>query len=411
MTEQIMNFLRWSQKYTKTDMIYVVSGSFWWISSKMGVVFLGFITMIAFANLLPKEIYGTYQFVISGLFLLTIFSLPGINTSIIKSIAQGMEGTLGLAVKNKIKYGLIGSIFSLILANYYFLQENNILGTAFLLGALFIPLKETFRIFIYFWIGRKKFDLQARYDLISSTLSTFLLISSIYLTNNVLIIISVFLASHTFFDWFFYKKTLKQVINDKKDESAISFGKNLTLINALQTAAEHLDKIIIWKFLGATSVAIYAFAQLPIQKVRDMLPVVPLALPKLSENKINENKKKGVISKFFRLFIFTIPSAAGLAFIAPFLYRLFFPQYIESVIYFQALSTIIAISPFLLFTATLTAEMKKGALYVVNSGAPFLKIVLFITLVPHFGIWGIVMAILVAELLRGLLALYFFLKI
>lgn len=408
---KLRKLLRWSQKYTKTDMAYVAKGSFWWVFGKASVFFIGFVTMIAFANWLPKEDYGTYQFVITGLALFAIFALPGLDTALIKSIVQKKEGTLHLAVKEKIKWGTIGAFLPLGLVSWYFLQGNNLLAAAFLVGAIFIPFWKTFPIFVAFWNGRKRFDLQTKYQVISVGLGTLFLIPAIYLTNNVLIIVAVFLASHTFFDWMFYCKTKNQTINNEQDQKAISFGKNLTLITALQTAAEYLDKIIIWKFLGAIPVAIYSFAQLPIQKAREALPITPLALPKLGENKIDEKRKKGVISKFLRLFVFTIPAAAVLILIAPFLYRLIFPQYMDSVVYFQALSVIIALSPFLLLNAALIAEMKKKALYVINTGAPLLKIILFFALIPYFGIWGIVAAILIAELLRGLLSLYFFLKI
>jgi len=300
---------------------------------------------------------------------------------------------------------------SLGLAGWYFWRGNEILGTAFLLGALFIPFKGTFHIFTQFWNGKKKFDLQAKYEVISAGLATLLLIPTIYLTNNVLIIIAVFLASHIFFDWLFYQKTKQRATNNEQDWKAIAFGKNLTLMNALQTATVYLDKIIVWKFLGAVPVAIYTFAKQPVEKVKNLIPIAPLALPKLGENKIDEKRKKGVIFKFLRLFAVSIPAATVLALIAPYLYRLFFPQYLESVVYFQALSGIIAISPFLLLNTALIAEMKKKALYVANTGTPFLKIILFFIFIPHFGIWGIVMAILIAELLRGLLSLYFFLRI
>lgn len=409
--EKVMKLLNWSQKYTKTDMTYVAKGSFWWLVGKVGLFLISFATMVAFANWLPKEGYGIYQFVIAGLAILSIFTLPGLNTAIIKSIAQKKEGTLQLAVKERIKWGTIGAFLSLGLAGWYFLQGNNLLAAAFLLGALFVPFKETFHIFAFFWNGKKRFDLQAKYQVISAGLSTLLIIPTIYLTNNVLIIIAVFLASHTFFDFLLYKKTERQAIDNERDHQAIPFGKNLTLINTLQTAAAHIDKIIIWKFLGPVPVAIYAFALLPALRIQELMPITPLALPKLGENKIDGERKKGVISKFLRLFVVTIPAAAALILIAPFLYRLVFPQYMESVVYFQALSALIALSPFLLLSAALTAEMKKKALYVINTGAPLLKIILFFALLPSFGIWGIIAAILIAELLRGLLGLYFFLKI
>lgn len=411
MKNKFINFLRWSQKYTKTDMTYVVKGGFWLILNKIGLSLISFITMIAFANWLPKESYGTYQFIIAGFTLLSIFTLPGIDSALIKSIVQKKEGTLKLAVKEKIKWGAIGSLLSLGLAGWYYLQGKNLLTAVFLLGAIFVPFRQTFHIFAHFWNGRKRFDLQTKYQVISGGLSTLFIITVIYLTNDVFIITAVSLASYTFFEWLFYYKTNRQIINNEQDPKAISFGKSLTLTNVIQTAAEYLDKVIIWKFLGAVPVAIYVFAKQPIKRIGNALPITPLALPKLGENKIDEKKKKRVISKFLRMFAVTVPAATILALVAPFLYKIVFPQYMESVVYFQALSVLVALSPFILLNAALIAETKKKALYIMNTGAPLLKIIMFLVFIPYFGIWGIVGAILITEILRGLLGLYFFLKI
>lgn len=406
-----INFLEWSQKYTKTDMTYVAKGVFWWMIGKAVVFFIYFATMAAFANWLSKETFGTYQFVVAGLTLFGIFTLPEVNTTLIKSIAQGKEGTFQLAIKNKMKWGAIGGFLSLGLAGWYFLHGNNLLAIAFLLVALFVPLKQTFQIFIYFWNGKKRFDLRAKYEIVYNGLVAFFLIATVYLTDNVLIIIITFLAGYTFFGYLLCLKIKSQIANKEEDPKAISFGKNLTLINALQTATEYVDKIIVWHFLGAVPVAIYTFANQPIQKIKEALPIVPLALPKLGESKIDEKKKKGIITKFLRLFIIAVPATVILVLTAPFLYQLFFPQYMESVVYFQTLAWLIALSPFLLLTAALITEMNKKALFITNTGAPFLKIILFLALIPHFGIWGIIAAILITEVLRGLFALYFFLRI
>ena len=409
--QKVLNLLRWSEMFTKTDMVYLAKGGFWFIAGKIVVFLAGFITMIAFANWLPQEEYGAYQFVLAGLAIFSIFTLSGINFSLIKSVAQGKEGTLRLALKEKIKWGIIGSIVSLGLAVWYFLQGNDFLAAAFLVGAFFVPFKETFRIFAEFWSGRKKFDILAKYEMISAGLSTLLLIPAIYLTNNVLIIITVFLAGHTFFDWIFYRRTEKQIMNKEEDRGAVVFGKHLTLMSALLIVTIYLDRVIIWHFLGAVPLAIYSFALLPIQKIQGIVPIVHLALPKLGENKIDEQRKKGIVSKFIRLFAVSIPSAVFLILIAPLLYKFIFPQYLESIVYFQALSLLIALSPFHLLIASLVAETKKGALYIINTIAPVLRIIIFLALIPQLGLWGIVAAILINELFTGLLVLYFFLKI
>jgi len=408
--QKLLIWLRWSQKYTKTDMVYVARGGFWLIVDKVGLSAISFLTMMAFAHWVSKEGYGTYQFAVSGLSLLAIFGLPGITTSVIKSIAQKKEGTLRLALKEKMKWGTIGSIISFGIAGYYFFQGSNLLAMSFLMVALFVPFKQGFYVYTSFWNGRKRFDLRTKYQIASAGLAALFLISAIYLTENILIIIAVFLAAHTFFDWLFYKKTVKQAANDEKDESAISFGKHLTLMNALQTATIYLDRIIVWHFLGAVPVAIYSFAKQPIDKIRDAFPIISLSLPKLGERKIDQARKKGIIAKFFKLFAVTVPAALLLALIAKPVYGLLLGTYKDSVPYFQVLCATIAISPFLLLIAGLTAEMKKRALYFVNTGAPLVKIILFLVLCPFFGLWGVIAAILIAEIIRGAMALYFFWK-
>jgi O-antigen/teichoic acid export membrane protein len=411
MKEKFISFLRWSQKYTKTDMVYVVKGGFWWIFSKISSSFISFIIMIAFAHWLPKETYGTYQFVISVLVILTIFTLPGLNMSLIKSIGQKREGTLRTTVKEKIKWGLLGSLIALALTCWYFLKGNNLLAALFLIVALFTPFKETFRIFVNFWSGRKRFDVQAKYDIASASLSAIFLIPTIYLTNDVLIITAVFLTGQTLFNWLFYFITERQTSNDTPDPEAITFGKHLTLTQAVIIFSNYIDKIIIWKFLGAAPVAVYSFAQLPIEKIVGAIPITPLALSKLGEHKIDKKKKKAILSKFLKLFAISVPTTAILVLVAPFLYKLFFPQYVESIIYFQVLSGLIALSPCLLLTATLINRMEKKALYFVNAGVSSVKIILFLIFIPSFGVWGIIAAILIAEILKTLSALYFFLKI
>lgn len=390
---------------------YILKNSFWWFTGKAGEIFISFAVLFAFASWLPKEEYGIYQFVIAAFTLFNIFTLPGINLVLIRSIAQKKEGSFEVAVKEKIKWGLIGSLFSFGTATFYFLKGNILLGTAFLIVGAFLPFEETFRVFISFWNGKKNFDLQAKYNIFSAGLSAIFLILIIYLTNNILIIIATFFISHTIFDWIFYKKTKKQTSNNDKDPDMVSFGKHLTLINAIEIAANQLDKIIIWKFLGALQVAVYVFAQLPIQRLKAALPITALALPKLSENKINKERKYKIISNSLWMFLATIPLAIILALMAPLLYKFLFSQYVESIIYFQVLCVTIALSPFLLLNSVLIAEIKKRELYIINIGIPLLKIFLFFVLIAQFEIWGVIITVLITEFLKGLLLLYFFLKI
>ena len=101
---KILQLLRWSERYTKTDMVYVAGGSFWIILGRIGVLTISFVTMMAFARWFPKEMYGTYQFVLAGIDIASIFALSGLNTTLIRSIARNSEGALITVIKKKMKW-------------------------------------------------------------------------------------------------------------------------------------------------------------------------------------------------------------------------------------------------------------------------------------------------------------------
>ncbi|TSC75486.1 MAG: polysaccharide biosynthesis protein [Parcubacteria group bacterium Gr01-1014_30] len=380
------------------------------IAGKIALLLISFVLMVGFANLLPRETYGKYQYLIAIISVLSIFTLPGIHTSMVKSIAQGKEGTMSLAMREKLKWGLLGSFFALLLAIWYSLRGNQALGAVFLLGAFFLPLLESFQIYLYFWNGRKRFDVQTKYEVFSAAMVALALLIALYISNDLLIIVSAFLLSHTFVDWLLYRKTLKHVANDEQDQRAISFGKHLTVMGVLSVAATHIDKLLLWKFLGAAEVAIYAFAQLPIHRIVTAIPITSLALPKLGKQNIKE-KKPDIMKKFYKLFFVFLPLALLLALAAPLIYKILLPQYLESVIYFQALSLMIALAPFSFLNAALIADMRQKDLYVINTASPFLKIALFFALIPFFGIWGVTASLLISQIFISCLTLFYFRKL
>ena len=71
------NLLRWSEKWTKTDMIYLARGGFWLTLGQVISSLSAFLLAIAFANLLPKETYGEYKYILSIASILAIPTLTG----------------------------------------------------------------------------------------------------------------------------------------------------------------------------------------------------------------------------------------------------------------------------------------------------------------------------------------------
>jgi len=405
--QKIINFLKWSERYTGTNMVYIAKGGLWLIFGKIFLVLCSFLVMIVFARFLSKEIYGTYKYILSVTGILAIFTLPGMDSALIRSVAQGKEGTIFLCFKEKIKWGAIGGIISLAISIYYFLRENSILGTSFLIAAFFLPVMDAFFLFQAFWQGKKRFDVQNKFLIYIQAIATAFLILVILFTKNLFFILFTYFASYTLLRAFFFKITSKKLENQEKEIEAISFGKHLSLMTIPGLIGENLDKILIWKFLGPIPVAIYSFALLPVIRVREAVPISPLALPKLSQRNLSEIKKY-LLKKFYKIFLFSIPLTIIYILLAPYIFKIFLPAYLDSVPYTQVLALILAFTPFSLIGTSLIAQMKKRELYLISFLGPSLKIILFFVLLPVLGIWGAVLAILITHIFNSGLLLYLF---
>lgn len=409
MKKKLIDFVRWSEKYAETDMIYALKGSFWIVFGKVGIFLVSFIKMFVFGRYLDQEVYGTYTFLLSMATILTVFTLPGINTSLVKAIAQKKDGTLDLAVKEKLSFSFLGSLASLLIAGWYIYNVNYNLAFGFLVIAAFLPFYNAFSVFVPFWNGRKDFARSNKYELLSVVLVAVVTVPVIILTNNPIIIIIALFGSQSLFNGLLLLKTRKEKKNEETLEDAVSFGKNLTVISAISVFVEQVDKVILWKFFGPVPLAIYSFAQLPIQKIESAIPISTLALPKMGERDFKEIKE-GIMKKFKKLFLVFIPVTLLVVFFAPFLYKIVFPQYIDSVPYFQAFSLLLLFAPFMLLNTSLISEMKKKELYIIQTATPLFKIVLFLTLIPLFQIWGVILAVVLARLFGGVMTFYFFRK-
>lgn len=407
---KISRTLRWSEKYFKTDMTYVAKGSFWIFTGKAGQFLVSLLVMTSFSRFSTKEVFGTYQYVLSLAALFSIFSLPGIGTSLVRSVAKGKEGTLRLAVKEKLKFSIIGSILLIAVSIWYFNIENPELGYAILIAALFFPFYKTFRIFGSFWQGKKRFDLRSKYTTLSVFLSAIMLLPIIYITDDIILIIAVFFLAHSLFDGIFLRKTLYKSENTDNDEDSLSYGKHLSLIKSPGIITGHIDRIIIWNFLGPVQVAIYSFAYLLIQKTKNACPLSALALPKLKEENV-KHIKQGIISKFKKLLILTIPIISALILLAPYIYLFLFPEYEASIPYFRVLSILLFFAPVQLLQSALIAAKRQKELYLISFIIPSIRLVLFFVLIPFFQLWGVVAALLGSTVISSIMHVYFFHKI
>lgn len=409
---RILSLLKKSEKYTKTDMMYFFSGNFWLTIKKVILVGISFILSVGFANLLSPDIYGKYKYIFSIFAILSIPTLPGMSQSIMRAVARGYEGTVVETLKVKILWGSIGSIASIILSAYYYLNANNELAIAFVIVSIFLPFADTFGIFSTILTGKKLFRESILYETLIQSTYAVVMLTTLYLTSDLFVILLTYFISFTLCRFISLRIVVrKHLSNNKIDPGAVTYGKHLSFMSILGTAADSIDNISLWHFFDPRSVAVFAFSKSIPSQIQSMFEnITTLAFPKFAKNNI-KTIRSTLLNKISITYVFIFIIVIAYIFSAPYVYKIFFPQYIDSVYYSQIYSLILLFFPKKIIGTVFGAHAHVKKLYFYTITSSILKIALAIILIPSYGITGAIMAELGLRAYSLFIMLIMFLRI
>ena len=409
--EQIKNKLGKISEYFKTDVIYTLKGgSFLSLGNLFGVA-ANLALAFFFARLLPKEIYGTYSYILAWISVLGVFALTGMDTAVIQSVSRGFENSLITGLKKKIKYGFLGTLTALVIGAYYFYNGNQTLALSFFIGAVFIPFLNGFQIYNAYLVGKKEFKTSAYYAIASQIFIASVLIATIFLTKNIIYIIAVYLLANLLPNLFFFIRTkIKAKPAGEEDKEISAYGKHLSFINIFSVIASYIDQFLAFHYLGPANLATYAFATAPPEQVKGFFKGLPdLILPKFSQRP-EEDLKKTMGRKIVILTIFTAGIVGIYILLAPWFYKIFFPQYVDAVFLSQIFALSMLNTPPALIISALTAHKKTKELYWFNALSPLFQIVILVILTPLYGLMGLVLARVIARTFTSVLSLFIYYK-
>ncbi len=382
--------LKWLERYTKTDMIYVAKGGFWLGIGQFVASGSAFLVSLALSNLISPETFGLYKYVLSIYSLLAISTLSGMDSAVTQAISRGFDGTFIVGVREKVKWGFWGSVLSALLSIYYFSQQNSILGICFLIISAFVPFIESLDMYNSLLWAKKLFDAQSGYGVIKKIISLVSITVTVFLTKNLYILVAVYFISILIPNYFIYLRVIKKNIdNEKIDSEAIGYGKNLSTINIIRLISNELDKILVFHYLGAVNLAIYSLAMAPTDQIKGLLKNVnSLAFPQLARRN-SEEIKKVFKSRILILSGITISIVIAYIIAAPVFYKIFFPKYLDSIIYSQIISLSLVGGVLISFFYTILESQKaQKELYQYNLYESIVGILILFPFIFYFGIWG-----------------------
>lgn len=404
----LIRILRWSERYTKTDMVYLVSGSFWLTLSQFFSVASSFVLSILFARYLSKDTFGIYKYVLSIAGFFSTFSLNGMNMVIIRATSQGRDGTfkksLGIQLKWTIGYFLLSSVVS----GYYFSQGNSSYAICFVLVAILGPLSTVANSFSSFLQGKQDFKTSSLYSIYSSVIQFVVLAATIVYLPKYVFLVGAYYIATTASNVYFCAKVLRRFPTSSNTLSSVdmAYAKRLSFMTILGGAANQIDSIMVYHLLGPAQLAIYTFSILIPERVRSVMSIiVSAALPRLSEH--GGGTKESLLRKSLQLFILGGFLVIVYTLVAPALYGVLFPQYLESVSYSQWYSLSFLALPSFIALPSLYAKQDEGALYVINVILPACKIFTSLVAVFFWGILGAIGAKLIHYVLQVALSYYY----
>lgn len=401
-------------EFLEIDLTYVLKGGSFLTLGNFAAIFSNFILAFFFARLLPKEVYGTYSYILAWISVLGIFALPGMDRAVIQSVSHGFESSLVLGLKKKIQYGVLGTLAALILGAYYSYNGNQILTWAFFVGAVFIPFVNSFQIYNAYLLGKKEFKTQTLYLILSQLFIALILITTIFLTQNIIYLVGIYLLANLIPSLIFFLRTrlLAKLtkLTGPEDPGITSFAKHLSLINVVSTMSGYLDQFLAFHFLGPANLATYTFAIAPPEQIKGLFQSIPdLALPKFSERS-EEELKKTIKRKSVILFVFAGLVVGIYILLAPWFYKIFFPRYLDSVFLSQIFALSMLNTPTTFIIPALTAHKKIKKLYWFNIVSPIFQISVMTILTPLYGLIGLILARVVARTFTTAVSLVIYYK-
>jgi O-antigen/teichoic acid export membrane protein len=391
---------------------YFARGGFWLIAGYAVQVVLGLALAAILANLLSKDSYGTYQFIISAGAIVGAFTLTGMGGALIPAVSRGNYGVLRYAVRKQFIWSAAIVAACVAAALYYYLRGNQTLAELMILLGLFQPVTTTFALFRQYQYGRGRYRESTFLDTGIRVLTFLALIVALFFTRNIVYIVLAFLGTQALstclaYVFIVYRNKLPYI----EDAPTYEYAKHLSVMESLSELAAVADKFLVWLFLGAAPLATYALAQLPIMHLQSIFGFSrPLAFPRLAQMDLAQIRMT-LPQKMRVFFLVSLGAVAAYIIIAPVFYKLVFPTYPEAVRYSQVLSLVVLAVPRTLISQAFYAHHRTRELYIINVSTPFVRTGLLALGVWQFGLAGAVGALLLSELYMAILQVYFFNRI
>ncbi len=397
-------------RFFRLDLSYLIKGGAWTSLSFVVGTLASLVTMVAFGNLLPRETFGTYNYLLSLGASLSFLTLSGVGPAVMRAVARGYENVVPTALRIELKWNLLAVATISAVAVYYGYRGNFLFCFSLLLLTLAYPVAEAFHIYKSVLTGQRRFKILTQITSVISIVGAFITVLVLFFTDNILILIGVYSLMTLVPNMIVYRLLARRIDQAKPDEEQIAEMRrsafHFTGAGVIGVIASYIDKIVLFQAAGPSALAVYGFALAGPDRLKSLIKNWgSIALPRLAGKSLGQIR--AVVYKHIG---FSLLVGAGLSFIywfaAPPLFKIFLPRYLDAIFYSQVMTLGLIVVPVSVYIGLIfTSQNMLKAMYTLNFGNHLARITLFVVFGYLWQTWGLVAASILSSLINAVYSL------
>ena len=403
---KIINYI---ERRFKIDTHYFVSNSFW-VACNQGVSIIGsLLVTAAFAHYLSEELYGNYRYLVVLASLFAVISLNSISQSVLQTASKGYFDYYYSALRLGLWSNLGTTLTALCVGLYYLSHNNTLLGYGCLAIAAIQPFISNYFNIFSFLAGQQRFKTVAIFQTARIIIISAGSVGAILITQSVIVLFLTYLILQLLMNMIghsLFKPAKRLIVTPMPEEikkKYHQFAIHLSIQNGVLTAANRLDTLIVFQFLGATALAIYSVALIvPDQLKSTVKNFSTLLFPKYVHYTPTQ-LVRSIPGRSVQLFIILVILTTLYIMAAPFMIGWLLPKYASAIIYTQFLSLAIPSSILFIVQSAIKSQTNNAQLYYIQFSHACIKILLVFVGIYFFGIWGAIGAYVLSSYVEVIL--------
>ena len=398
----MLGFIRQKNDLLPENLKIITSNFSWLFFLRVLQKSLSLVSMYFVIRAIDQEMYGQYQFIISVIAVLSVFTLSETNNAIIQSVARGHLGIFRKMIPYVFFSSVLGSLVLFGVAVWYEFEKNNHhMAIGFLISSVFFPFAKGLTQWSAFKQGSRKFSSLVRWDGgVAILLQVTVVVGVIFVPATFLVPLVCILLVPAIQNIYLTWHTYKLVDPGASIENGIfSYGIRSSFIKLPVILSMYSEKILLFVFLSPETLALFVVAEKIPDLFKNLVQDISAAL---APHFALYDRYTVSLSKYFKWFsatmVFLILFVAFVL-LPKFFVPLFGEVYRDAIPYAIALMCSVAIGTIATIRARfIRSQLDSISLREIDFSMAIVRILSAAVLVPLFGLTGAVLSVFITRL-------------